>query len=326
MATPSTSLATLRPAIAGAMVEFDLANDRQGFIWNKVLPIYEVELKSDSFGKIPLEQLLADVETERAPRSSYSRSNFTFTQDTYATTEHGHEVPVDDNENRTYSQYMDQMTFAAERARDVVLRNAEKRVASLLFNPDTWTGSSLTTAITHEWDDATNADPAEDIEQAVNKVWEQTGLWPDSLIINRRVFRNLRKCSRIMDRIQSGGAGSAAKASDITPEKLAEVFDLAQVIVAGSAKNTANPAATRSVASVWSNEYAMVARLCSTPNIEEPGLGRTFHWGADGSQAFGMVETYREEKVRGEIVRVRHQVHNKVLYTQCAHLLSNVTT
>jgi hypothetical protein len=221
---------------------------------------------------------------------------------------------------------MNQMTFAAERARDIVLRNAEKRVASLLFNPDTWTGGDLTTGITNAWDDYPNADPAADVEAAVRKVWSKTGLWPDSLIINRHVFRNLRLCSKVIDRIQSGGAGSATKAEDITAEQLAKVFDLRQVIVAGAAKNTANPAAARSLSPIWSSQYAMVARLCSTPDIQEPGLGRTFHWSADGSQAFGMVETYREERVRGEIVRVRHQVHNKVLYTQCGHLLSNVTT
>ena len=40
----------------------------------------------------------------------------------------------------------------------------------------------------------------------------------------------------------------------------------------------------------------------------------------------GMVESYREEAVRGEVIRVRHDTAEVVLYKEAAHLLSNITT
>jgi hypothetical protein len=51
-----------------------------------------------------------------------------------------------------------------------------------------------------------------------------------------------------------------------------------------------------------------------------------FHWSEDGSSPGGTVESYRDEIVRGNIIRVRHDVDEVVLYAQAGHLLSNITT
>ena len=68
----------------------------------------------------------------------------------------------------------------------------------------------------------------------------------------------------------------------------------------------------------------MVCRGAETNDIKEPCLGRIFHWAEDGSEIGGMVETYREESSRADIVRVRHDVQEQVLYTQMGHLLTSV--
>ena len=46
----------------------------------------------------------------------------------------------------------------------------------------------------------------------------------------------------------------------------------------------------------------------------------------DGSSIGGTVESYRDENVRANIIRVRHDVDELVLYPQAGHLLSNITT
>lgn len=326
MPSPSTSLTTLRPDLAGSLMEFDLAVDRAGFIGSRVLPVMEVMKQSGVFGKIPIEQLLQEREVTRAPGSGYSRGNFTFTTDSYACVEYGAEEPVDDREAQMYAEYFEAEQVSAQRALDAVLRAAEKRVADLIFNATTWTGSSLTTAVTNEWDDSANATPIVDVEAAVRKVYTNSGLWPNALIINRKVFRNLRNCDEVIERIQSAGAGSQTRATDITVQQLAEVFDLPFILVAGSTKNTAKEGAAASLSPMWSDEYAMIARICTSNDIREPGLGRIFHWGADGSSIGGTVESYRDDSIRSDLIRVRHDVDEKVLYTECGHLLSNITT
>lgn len=326
MPSPSSSLATLRPDLSESFMEFDLAMDAAGMISNRVFPVVSVAQQSGNFGTIPIEQLLQQRDTKRAPGSGYSRGNFTFDDATYACVEHGAEEPVDDREAAMYAEYFDAEMIAAQRAYSAVLRNAEQRVADAVFNATTWTGASLTTAVTNEWDDTVNATPLTDVEAAVQKVYDNSGLWANALIINRKVFRNLRNCDQVIDRINSAGAGSPSKASDVTVEMLAQAFDLDNIIVAGTSKNTAKEGQSASVSQIWSGEYAMVCKVATSGDFREPCIGRTFHWSGDGSSIGGTVENYRDESVRADIIRVRHDVDEIVLYAEAGHLLSNITT
>jgi hypothetical protein len=324
MPAPSSALSTLRPDIAGSLMEFDLAMDREGFVWNRVMPVFETQKSSGKFGLIPVEQLLQNRDTARSPGSGYSRGKWKFTDASFATVEHGAEEPVDDREAALYADYFDAEVVSGQRAQDAVLRNAEKRVADLLFNATTFSGK--TAAVTNEWDDAANATPIIDVETAVRAIWSASGLWPNALVINRHVFRNLRNCDEIIERINSAGAGNATKADDITAAMLARVFDLSQVIVAGSAKAGNNEGQAFSASKIWSDEYALVCRVATTNDIREPCIGRIFHWAEDGSNIGGTIETYRDETVRSDIVRCRHDVDEKTLHLEGGYLLSNITT
>ena len=62
-----------------------------------------------------------------------------------------------------YADFFDAELIATQRAMSSVLVNHEKRLASLLFNTGTWTPTS----VTHEWDDATNRKPVDDVEARV---------------------------------------------------------------------------------------------------------------------------------------------------------------
>jgi len=323
MPSPTTALTTLRPDLA-SYFEFDLEMDRAGFIASEVMPVVEVASQAGVFGKIPVEQLLAERDTVRSPGSGYSRGRFTFTPATFACIENGAEEPVDDREAEMYAEYFDSELVATMRAFGAVLRNAELRVANAVFNATTWT--SHTTAITNEWDDLTNAVPLTDVEAAVQSVYDASGLWPNALIINRKVFRNLRNCDQMIARIASSGAGFPTSAGLITAQQLAEAFDLEKVIVAGSSRNSAIEGQSATPVQIWSDEYAMVCKVATTGDMKEPCIGRTFHWSADGSSIGGTVETYRDEPVRSNVVRVRHDVDEIVLHVEAGHLLSNATT
>jgi hypothetical protein len=320
MPTPSSVLYTLRPDLSASVEEFDLANDREGFIGLQVLPVFEAARSAGTFGRIPIKELLQRRNTDRTARGGYPRGDWHFVPDSYTTIERGAEEPVDDNEVKNYRDYFDVEQICAQRAHDVVLREQEIRVADMMFDSTEFT----TTAVTKAWNDYENAKPIDDINNLVLAIWEKTGLWPNSLILNRIAFRHVRRCAQVKDEIASQGAGDRTTQSDITAAMLSLAFDIPRIIVAGSPKNTANEADDAAIAPIWSSNYAMVARLCTTNDLREPGLGRTFHWAEDGSQIGGAFETYRDETVRGDVVRMRHQVGEKLIHSAAAQLLSGV--
>jgi hypothetical protein len=329
MPSPSTSLASVQSRnsdLGGSIEEFNLMAEAAGYIGSRVAPVMDVDKVAGTFGRIPVEQLLQERETLRAPGAGYSRGTWTFVPDTYATQEHGTEEPVDENEAEMFADYFDAELVSRNRAAAAVLRNAEKRWAARIFDTAVWTGSALTTAITNEWDDFTNAVPINDVEGAVRKMWDSSGIWANALIINRHVFRNLRLCAQVIDRITASGAGRPAKPSDITEDMLAAVFDIPNIIVGGGAKATNKEGASAAFGKIWSDEYAMVCRIAESNDVREPCIARTLHWAKDGSSVLGAVEDYEEPQTRSKIIRVRHQVAEKIMYVEAGHLLSNITT
>lgn len=295
--------------------------DSAGFIGQRVMPVIQVASAAGTFGKIPIEQLLQSRETRRTPGGGYNRGQWRFETESYATEEHGVEEEIDDRERAMYAEFFDAEVIATARGMRAVIENQEKRVATLIFNASTYSPTN----ITHEWDDYTNAVPITDIETKVQALYAASGLWPNAMVINRKVFRNLRNCAQIVDRVKYQGFQDA-RAGNITIQALQQVFDIENILVAGGTKNTANEGAAISLAPVWSDEYCWIGRIATTPDFREPCAGRIFHWSGDGSQETGLVETYRSEEKRSQVVRVRHEVDEVELHTACNGLIGNVTT
>jgi len=323
MPNTESALATLRPDLGASFMEFDLEANRRGLVAQQVLPVVEVAKPAGAFGKIKVEQLLKTSSTRRTPGAGYNRGSWTFDDASFACEEHGWEEPVDDRESKMYSDYFDAEQISTMRAYNHVLIEMEKRVAAAVFNATTWT--SYTTTITNEWDDAANAVPITDVHGAAQAVFDQCGLWANALIVNRKVWRNLRVCDQVIDLIKYAGI-TDPRQGNITTQTMAQVFDLDYIIVAGGAKDTALEGQDTSISPIWSDEYAMVCRVATTNDIREPCIGRMFHYAEDGSQIGGTVETYRDEPKRSDIVRVRNDVDEVILYVEAGHLFDNVTT
>jgi len=193
-------------------------------------------------------------------------------------------------------------------------------MAALIFNTATWTGSALTTTIGTNWATVASATPVVDVNAARQKLWDGSGIWPNALIVNRKVYNDLRNTTEIIDHSKSQGFMDVRQ-GNISEAQLATVFDLEQIIVAGSPKNTADEGLAITIAPIWSNSYAMLCKVARTSDHREPCISRVFHWGEDGSAIGGTIESYRDETVRSDIIRVRHDVDEKVMYTQAGHLL-----
>lgn len=322
MPSPSVAIAQLRRDLA-SVVEFDLMRNMAGFIGYRVLPIFNVALQADKFGRIPREQLgkLADV--TRTSKGGYNRINFTFEDDNYSTKEYGLEAVVDRRNSRIYADVLESELATTQLVMHTVLAQAEKRVADAIFNPTTFSGQ--TTNVSIEWSTPATAVPITNVKAASQLVRDRTGRYANALIINRKVMRNLQECAQIHERIHATGAGDKIKPTDITPSMIAQCMDLEEVIVADSSYDTTQEGQSTTFGDIWDDEYAMVACVARTNMVEEACLGRTFHWTGDGSQSSGLVETYYSEEVRGDVVRVRHEVHEKLIYTEAGQLLTNIT-
>jgi hypothetical protein len=327
MATPSSAIT--RFELGTTFAEFDLGMNQKGFIGAQVLRPRVVSKNAADVGKIPLEQLLQSKSTKRNAGGVYARDTWDFDKYSYAVAEYGKEEPLDDSQLAMYGDIVDAETVSADRATDAVLGEYERDVASAVFNSSTWTGATLTTAITNEWDDFANATPINDVNAAIEMVAASSGLEANALVVNRKVLRNLLQCDEIVDRVKY----TQTPTPSMIKNALADLFDLKYILVAGGFKNTANAGQDAAISRIWSDEYAMVCRIAESDDPREACIGRTFIWDGDGPGAPGdggklavIMEEYREEKVRGSVLRARNNRDIVIMYAEAGHLLSNVTT
>lgn len=320
--TAPSSTSFLRPDIGQSFEEFDLVAERMGFVGPRVLPVFDTMLQTSNFSKIPVEELLKDTKTERAPGAGYNRDKYSFEQDNYACIENGAEEPVDDRERAMYAYSFDIERISAERAMNRVLRDLEKKIAAKVFNTTTWTGSSLTTSVGTRWSTSATCTPIDDVLAAHNSVRTSSGMLPNAVIMSWNVWRLLQQCDQIVQQLIYSGTEDPKQ---VTTNQLAALFHVDQVIVAGGVKNTAIEGQAASISDIWTDDYVMVAKLATTNNLREPCIGRLFHFVADGSSAGGTVEQYRDESVRSDIMRVRMDYDAKIIHPQCGHLLTNIT-
>jgi hypothetical protein len=322
MASPSSALTTVDNAALGHYAEARFAELSQGYAASQIFRVTPVRQQSGTFGKIALEEWLqATMNLKRAAGAVYQRLPQTFTTDTFSCVEYGIEVPVDDREKAMYAGLLQAEQFAVDKAIHTILKEADARVAALLFSA-TYTGNAALSNAVNAAAWSSTGNPLYDVRVGSNDFFLNTGYQPNALIVNPYVLNVMRQNSNVTAAIASSGAGSPIGVGQITAQQIAEAVGVDRVIVAGGATQGS---AAGAAAYAWSSSYAMLARVATSDDLSEPCIGRTFHWSDDGSQLGGRVEMYREEARRADIVRVRHDVHEKLIHTEMGFLITGVT-
>jgi len=327
MALPSSAITRLD--LSATFEEFDLALSRNQFIGATVFRPVEVAAQAADVGKVPIEALLKEHETRRSPGAAYNRSDFEFTTFSYATQEHGWEEVIDDRTLKTFGDIIRIEPIKTQRAIDMVLRKYEIDAATVLYDTAVWTGASLTTAVSNPWSTVASGTPIADVHAAKEKVRLGSGLEANALICNRTQFWEAFKTDEVTNLIKYWGGDDPKKVSEAT---LAAAMDLDYVIVAGGIRDTGKQGQDVSISSIWSDTYAMVCRIATTADPQEPCVARSFIFSEDGPAAPGgggqfatIVEEYREENRRGGVIRARTDYDQVVMYKEAGHLLSSVS-
>ncbi len=295
------------------MASVQAAPSLQNFIAEIILPPIEVSAQSGRFGVIPAEARLRRHNTRRLPSGSYPRSTWTLTDDNFATREYGHEEALDERQARIYANYADFERERALRIAEVIRLDYEVEVAAMLQNTTTWplsgnTGYDVSTA----WS-AIGADVIGDVLYGQQLGRQAGSLLLDEMVISWKTWTDISKNTALRAALNV----NVDRVTLLPLGMLAPLLNLKQIHVGTAMYNSADDGQTPTFADIWSSSYASLIRRAQTSSIEEPCVGRTFHWGADGAgtPANPTIEEYVEDPVRGSVLRGRAEAQAKKLLT-----------
>ena len=310
-----------RPDIKDMMTEFDLEANEVKFIGKRLAPVIDVKTQHGVFGRLKLKDILQKhVDTKRADDGSYKRGGGKFVKDNFATDDHGFEERIDEREAEIWDSWFDAEVLAAARTRHTVLLDYEHRVLEMV------NAITNTTAAAVAWDQTATADPITDVRTAKILIRNRCGLTPNALCVEWEVFEFLRDCDSILDRVKQQTFRDVQK-SEVNAAMIAGALGLEELIVAESMENVANEGADEAdLQPTWTQDNGLLLVKNASRDLKTPRWANTFHWAKDGSTMGEAFESYDDPNRRSTIIRTRAETEEKVMYAQCAELITGLTT
>lgn len=303
-----------RMDLAKAFMEYILTQDR--FVGLKALPLIKSMLMAATFPAITRESTTRIINTKRAPGTGYSRDGFDTKDIAFACEENGLEGPLDDKQRKLYEKDFDAEFVTVKTVGDKLLLSQEVRAAAVAFSTATFTGAALFTDVSAAPWGTVGSDVIGQIKTAREKVRQNSGIEPNALVINKANLDSLLLNTGIKDAIKY--------VKELTEEQqlamLGPVLGVRKIIVGKAVYNSAKEGKAFSGAEIWSSTYALVAYIPDDEDIVAPAVGRTVLWVGDSPEN-QTVEQYREEAIRSDVFRVRHNVDEVIVDPYFGHLL-----
>ena len=319
-------LANANPA-SGATIRGDInikieeaASADSFFIGQQAMPPFGVDAKSGTYPKLQIAaaELLSAGATERSRSGSYGEATRQWTLDTYDCVDRGLEEPIDDTDQKDLARFFNlEVSTARWVLRNMMLAH-ELRVASALMNATTF-GAGTNSAVAYTEANIATISFVADVLAAIERL-RNNGTNPDTLIVSSPVYNRIRRATPVTNFV-AGSIGPGAKVNSNTLVQAFADEGIRQVLVGKARYNTAKKGQAASMSNVWGNTYIWVGK--SNPDaaaLQDGGAGFTLYWNAEGG--LFVAETYRDEKRRSNMVRVRQNTTEKVVDASAGTLIT----
>lgn len=286
-------------------------------IAEKVAPVYDGGAKAGQYLFRSLEQRGAARidENRRAPGTSYPEVTNSWSSQSYETNDYGYESKVDDSLKAYANRYLD-LEVSTARILDTKLMLAyESRVAAQLYG-SAFSATSATTAYTQA--NLAVVDFVNDVQKAC-EFQRGLGTIANTIVLSYPLWNYVRRAPLFQNYIR--GNFPTVLPTIISPEQAAEVFfdqGIERLLIAGAYQDIGGEGQLYLGQPIWPNSNFWVGKV-SGGDFLAGGAMRTIEWGEDGG--FKAVESYRDEKVRSDVLRVRQSVVETVIDQRAGQLI-----
>src|SRR5436190_7944472 len=303
-------------------VLMEAVSQEKFFIGQEIFPVFPSALEVGRYPRftVAATELLkpgrAVGSTKRGATGTYNEVERKFVWDSYQTEEYGLEERVDDVVARRMENFFDAEMVTGKFLMNALMLDYEMECAAAAFDPSTFTTNNATVAYT-EANLATM-----DVPFDMNALIERITLLGESsttIVMSLSVWNRIRRSTK-MQTYMYGFLNVTQGGSQITPAMFSAVFGGVNLIIAKKSVDTAVTCQTPHIVPVWGNDFIGVFNVAAGDFLNG-GIGRTIVWDADSPGGLFTSESYRDEKRRGNMLRVRSNRVIKVMNTAAGQLI-----
>lgn len=310
------SAATIRHDLNVFAEEASHADDY--YIAQKLMPVYESDVKSGTYPKIRMAggELLKAESTKRGPTGSYNEVGRKIETDTFDCVDRGLEERIDDSIVNDMSRYFDVEVLTTKLLTRAVMLDYEIRVADLIMNSSTFTATNSSVAYSEA--NLATIDFTKDLFDAKERLTRK-GVVPNTVVMSDHIFNRLRRTLKLQTFLY-GTIGQGTAYRLVNAQDVGNALGIPNVIIAAATKDTANKGQAATLTPVWGNAYIFIGYVAGG-DFSAMGIGRTIVWVNDSPGMF-VTESYRDEKRRGDMVRVRNHTAEKIIDATAGELIT----
>jgi hypothetical protein len=296
----------------------DYGANMEGFVWSKLFPQRTAKKRTFSFTVMDK----ASLRSERTDAPSGSEANageFGASVKNVTLAEHAFKGLVLGRDQRDLDSSIGDLNQQQARLNmSVLMTGMEIAAATKATTAANYkSGLSVTLAAGDTWADPAS-DPLDDIRTYREAVFAESGRRPNIMIMSGKALGYLRQHPSLVDLFKYTMPGLP------TQEKLAQVAELQQIVIADAVKNTATEGAADAISSIWDDNVVLayvnendpsritygatfVGQDFYTKIIDEPKLGRNLgaHWVESGIEyAFEfLARDGSEDSIAGAVIK-----------------------
>lgn len=270
------------------------------------------------------------VQTARNVTGTYNETDRQFEWDSFITSEYGVEERVDDVVAKMMANFFDAEMVTSKALMNNFMMDYESQVASLI-NSGTTYFNGVNASI--PWIEANTAGATPfDVPKVLNYAVEQLtllGEYPGVIMECSLSTWNLIRRSQKLQTYLYGYLNVTQGGSQVTEEMVARAFGIDQVIIAKKSINTSlrglePDGPYTNLNPIWGNDYVFIGRV-GEGDFMNGGVGRTIIWDADAPGGLFTTESYRDERRRGSMLRIRSNRVLKVINPNAGFLVATGT-
>jgi len=270
------------------LTQISVAWPNEGLVGNFLFPAVPVAKQSDKYYVFQgREGWYPALDDARAPGTEANEvPGLTVSVNSYYCQEHALQIAVTDEERQNADSPLSPDIDGAEMLASRIALGKEYRIYTTVTNASAFNASltaipGTTVGFGPQWDNYANATPIRDIRTAARAVHNLSFLSVNQSVIPYKVMSALEDNADFIERIKY------TERAILTPDLVASLLSLNNVIVPGFGIATNNPGQVLALQYLW-NKEVLLAYAPPRPGLKVPAFAYQFTWGFGGGGAGGL--------------------------------------